>query len=256
MNIDEIYTSLEEAKKEIWTRWNDKELRRKVEKYLNGNIPEPFLAEPKAVYADHLASPDWSFFNFYEKSKEANLKPVIFEYLEDVFVTTNFSKASLAKMTFYHGKNDHGDMITSNKHIIDLSGKNEKKRIKDICTLSGENFVDFHHRAVNEFCDGIEFYDGSDWLHKMGNKPINYYKNMLALYIRNGILFENYLLNDSKERKFIEEIIMPSVEFIKKEFGLKPLIVRLIPRSEEESKYWWCYPEFIKILLDKKPKSK
>ena len=41
-DIKDIYTPLSVAKKEIWRRWNDKELRKKVEKFLGGDIPEVF----------------------------------------------------------------------------------------------------------------------------------------------------------------------------------------------------------------------
>ncbi len=252
MNIDDIYTSLEEAKEEIQRRWNDKGLEKKVEKYLKGKIPKPFLKEPKGICTSHVASPNWFLFNFYIKTKEAGLKPVVFEYLDDMFVTTNYDKASLGKMVFYHGKDVHGDMLTTSKHVIDLSGKNEKKKIRDICTLWDENLVDFHHRATDEFYEGIEVFDGSEWYHDMGRKPIDYYKYVLALYIRNGILFENFLLNSNIERKFIHDVLIPAFEFVKKEFGLKPLIVPLIPRNEEETRYWWCYPAFIKILVNRK----
>jgi hypothetical protein len=34
MNLDDIYTPLEEAKEEIQRRWEDKELKKKVEEYL------------------------------------------------------------------------------------------------------------------------------------------------------------------------------------------------------------------------------
>ena len=46
-DIDTIYTSLEEAKEEVWRRWNDKELRAKVEESLGGDVPEVFRDEPK-----------------------------------------------------------------------------------------------------------------------------------------------------------------------------------------------------------------
>ena len=39
-DIKDIYTPLSVAKKEIWRRWNDKELRKKVEDFLGGDIPE------------------------------------------------------------------------------------------------------------------------------------------------------------------------------------------------------------------------
>ena len=39
-DIKDIYTPLSVAKKEIWRRWNDKELRKKVENFLGGDLPE------------------------------------------------------------------------------------------------------------------------------------------------------------------------------------------------------------------------
>ena len=253
MTLDDIYTPLEEAKKELEKRWNDKELKNKVGEYLEDNIPLIIRDEPKAICTFHVATPNWAFFHFWEESNRADLKPLVFEYLDDLFVTTNFDKASLAKMVFYHGKNDHGDMITSHENVIDLGGRHEKKKIKDIETVWGENFVDFHHRAIKTFYENIEIHDGSDWYHKMGRNPTEYYKYVFALYIRNGILFENYLLT-SKEKKFTEEILLPAFEFVWNKFGVKPLIVPISPQNEADKKHWWCYPEFIKILIGGKKK--
>jgi hypothetical protein len=248
MNLDYIYTPLEEAKKEIWKRWNDKELAKKVEKYLNGHIPHVLNDEPKAISTSHIATPNWAFLHFWMSSLKVGLKPVAFEYTEDKFVTTNYDKASLAKMIFYHGKDDNGKMLTSSKHAIDLTGKEEKKLIKEIKTLWGENFVDFHHRVLNSYYKDIEIHDGSDWYHKMGKNAEEYYKYVLALYIRNGILFENFSLVKS-EGRFTREILIPAFEDVYREFGLKPLIVRIYADDEGDHKYWFYYPEFIKMML-------
>lgn len=251
MTIDEIYTPLEEAKKEIWKRWNDPELKKKIDEYFGGiNLPEELKGDPKAICTFHVATPNWAFFHFWEAAQEIELKPLVFEYLDDIFVTTNFDKASLAKMVFYHGRNDRGEMIKSSQHIIDLSGKNEKKKIKEIQTLWGENFVEFHHRSLCTYYDDLEICDGSDWYHKLGKTPAEYYKYIFAFYIRNGILFENYLLT-SKEKKFTEEVLLPNFEYVWKKFGVKPLIVPITPQFEADQKHWWCYPEFIKLMLKK-----
>jgi len=214
MNLDEIYTPLEEAKKELDKRWKDKELKKKVDEYLGDNIPKIIADEPKALCTAHVASPTWAFFHFWEEAQKIGLKSVAFEYLDDLFVTTNFDKASLGKMIFYHGQ------------------ENEKVKIKDIFTLWGEKLVDFHHRALNTFYEDIEIFDGSDCYHKMGNTPKEYYKFMFALYIRNGILFENYLLT-GKEKKFTEEVLLPAFEFVWKKFGVKPLIVPVTPQVKQ-----------------------
>jgi hypothetical protein len=251
MNVNDIYTPLSEAKAELERRWNDPELRKKVEEYLGDNLPLPFHGEPRALCTFHVATSNWAFFHFWKASQEINLKPLVFEYTDDLFVTTNFDKASLAKMVFYHGRNDKNEMITSSHHIIDLCGKNEKKKIKDVETLWGEGLVDFHHRTLNTFYEDLEIYDGSDDYHKLGKNPKEYYKYIFAFYIRNGILFENYLLT-SKEKKFTEEVLLPAFEFVWKKFGVKPLIVPLTPQNEADGKHWWCYPEYIKTLLGNK----
>ena len=135
MKLDDIYTPLEGAKGELERRWKDQELKKKVDEYLGDNLPPPIRKEPKALCTSHVATPNWAFFHFWEASQKINLKPLVFEYTDDLFVTTNFDKASLGKMVFYHGRNDCGDIWTSSQHIIDLVGKNEKKKIKDIKTL-------------------------------------------------------------------------------------------------------------------------
>jgi len=253
MNLDEIYIPLEEAKKEIEKRWKDKKLEKKVNDYLGDNIPPVIKDEPKAICTFHVATPNWAFFHFWEEAHKIGLKPLVFEYLDDVFITTNFDKVSLAKMVFYHGKDDHDDMLTSSRQIIDLSGKNEKKKIKDVETVWGEKLVDFHHRAIKTYYEDIEIFDGSDYYHKLGKTPAEYYKYIFAYYIRNGILFENYLLTN-KEKKFTEEVLLPAFEYVWKKFGIKPLIVPITPQNEAAKKHWWCYPEFIKILLNRKQK--
>jgi hypothetical protein len=248
MTLNDLYTPLDEAEKELKKRWEDPILKEKVEKYLGENIPHCLRDEPKALCTSHLATPNWAFFHFWEASRKIGLKPLAFEYTDDLFVTTNYDKASLGKMVFYHGKDDRGKMITSSQHVIDLGGKNEKKKIRELETLWGENFVDFHHRALTAFYEDIEIHDGSDYYHKLGRNPKEYYKYIFAFYIRNGILFENYLLTD-KEKQFTEEILLPAFEYVWKKFGVKPLIVPIWPQNESDNKYWWCYPEYIRILL-------
>jgi len=253
LKINDIYTPLEEAKVEIWRRWNDKELEKKVHKFLAGKIPEIFLKEPRAISTTHVATPNWALLHFKKEAKEVNLRPLVFEYLEDIFITTNFDKVSLARMIFYHGKDNHGDMLTSKRHIIDLTGREEKKQIKEINTVWGENFVDFHHKVFREHCQEVEILDGSSFYKKMGKNAKEYYPYVLALYIRHGILFENYLANKHEE-KFMKEVFFPSINLVYKKFGLKPLIVPIAPQNEADNKYWWCYPEFIKSLIPKQDK--
>jgi hypothetical protein len=62
----DIYTPIEEAKEEIWRRWNDPALQKKVPDYL-GSIPECFQREPRAVLFRNIASPDIEFHHFVHR---------------------------------------------------------------------------------------------------------------------------------------------------------------------------------------------
>ena len=49
----ELYTSIKEAKEEIWHRWNNNALRHEVETFL-GEVPPVLKKEPKAVLFRHV----------------------------------------------------------------------------------------------------------------------------------------------------------------------------------------------------------
>jgi hypothetical protein len=44
LRLENFYTPLSEAKREIWRRWNDKALRKKVEEFLDGDVPKMLIA--------------------------------------------------------------------------------------------------------------------------------------------------------------------------------------------------------------------
>jgi len=137
-DVKEIYTPLSIAKKEIRKRWNDKELRKKVEDFL-GEIPEIFKKEPSAVLARHVTAPNSEFFHFLELVRLTSLKPVNLEYLKDKYVSCNPAKLYLGKMCFfkkdenyYFGKkhgtqkyyNENGTLIYElNYYLGDLQGE-------------------------------------------------------------------------------------------------------------------------------------
>lgn len=249
MNELEIYTSIEDAKEEIWKRWNNKELKKKVEAYLGGNIPEPFKKEPRAVLARPITTPDIEHMHFLKMSSQLNLNPCSFEYTEDKFYTINEDKLALAKMNFYCGKDEEGKEKIDIKKIIDFRGV-EGNKIKDMKTLWGENFVDFHHKILKSTSSNIELFDGSDWYKSMGKNAIEYYPYFLSIFIRNGVLFENFLLDDEVEGKFTHDVVLPAFRKAEILFGIKPLIIPAIPREKINDQYWWCYPKSIKELVE------
>lgn len=246
MKLDDIYTPLEEAKEEIKRRWEDKELQKKVEEFLGDDIPHFLLDSPKAFLARHIASPNFEFFLFEEQANKIGLESVLPEFTEDIFVPENTSKYHLGKMFFEGEIGKKGGKNIVAELVVDFNKSNGKK-IKEVTTFKGENITDFHHRLFKQHQNDIshKIHDFSDWLKKYDNNPEKFYLYFLAFFIRNGILFENFLLN-KEEEKFTIKHVIPNFEYLTKKFGLKPIIVRLLPKEQEEDIHWYCYTHNLK----------
>ena len=59
--------------------------------------------------------------------------------------------------------------------------------------------------------------------------------------IQNGILFENFVLNDANEKGFSYEVFLPIFLKVFHYFKLKPIIVALSPTEIEHEEFWACY---------------
>lgn len=243
-----MYSTLEEAKEEIWNRWNNTSLRKKAEDFL-GEVPGDLRCGPCAIMYRQITTPNTELIHFLSLAKQINLKPLSLEYLEDKFVTTNSCKLSWGKMAFYQGRNRNGEAIFYYKIIIDFF-KSDGKKFREIKTLWGENFVDFHHRIIGKNSSCIKILDFSSWYKKRGENATDYYPYILSLFVCHGILFENFLMY-GKESNFTNKVVQPAIDKVKKHFGVKPLIVPLAPQNEVLDKYWWCYPNYIEQEIPK-----
>ena len=244
MNELDIYTPLEEAKEEIWRRWNNHELKKDVARYL-GTVPSVFETEPRVCLFRNVASPDNECIKFFEIAKQINLRPICGEYLDDKFVSRNRDKLGLAKMYFFHGWNKNGKAITTHRMTINHDSSNGNI-FKQIETLWGENFINFHHRIFSLTPFKIELCDISSWLKRNGNSILELYPKYLALFICHGVLFEDFITNEEEEEEFFHSVVYPSFEKLINLFGLKPLIVSLLTSETPAiDKYWFCYSEEI-----------
>jgi len=236
----DIYTPLEEAKEEIWKRCENQRLKEKVAEFIV-DIPPPLNKEPRAVLDRHIISLNNEFSHFSNLATRINLKPVGLEYLNDKFCALNRDKLFLAKMPFLRKVNNNGNKAFQYKIIINFD-RSEKDRISKLKTMWGENLTIFHHRMLSQHSPQIELYDASSWYKSNGGKAENYYVNFLSLFICNGVLFENFVTN-SEEEKFAIRVVYPALMEVKRIFGVKPLIVPLLPHDKASDKYWYCYSE-------------
>lgn len=242
-----VYTPWREAVAELRRRRKDPKLAKRVRKLLPHGVPAPLKDAPCLVLFRHIATPNYEINRFMACADSiTDFKTLILEYGEDKFIDRNQGKYYLGKMRFYRGLNKHGDPVHENIGVIDFNASNTKP-INTLKTKWDDDFVEFHHNLFdNHFPEFTHVrHDISSWLHKHGERAGDYYKSFLSLFVRDGILFENFLL-DKRERGFTEKIILPTLLEIERETGYKPLIVTMAPTTMEEDAFWYSYPEKVR----------
>ena len=239
--LEGTHISLDEAREELKKRWDDVELRKKIEDELGDNFWPEFKNMPRGMLGRALQSPDNGFVFFKQRSKYLNAIPLGNEYLGDVFVSVNEDKKGLGRL--------HVVLENGSKAVIDIIDfhANEKKLINDVILKTGKKLVDFHHELLEILGYGMETRDMTIWARGLGTAK-DYYYYYLLHFVAHGVFFENAEAFDDDERgvSFMNNIAIPAIKKIENKFGLKPLIVRLYPNPEtqtvDEDFFWCCYP--------------
>ena len=248
---DNIYLTPTQAREEISRRRNDLQLVNKATKYLKNKIPHALKDGPKAVLARVLASPNHEFFEFQRLAEEAGMEGWCLEYTNDKFRAENFDKYYLGKLFFKHGIGKKGGEKSSVLKVIDFD-QAEGKLVCSLETLWGENFVDFHHRLVRATAsEASNFEDAAWWIEENGKKTSLFYPYYLAMFICHGVLFENFLVDD---KQLIDELFLPALDIVYREFGLYPLVVPLSPIESEYDLHWRQYPSEVESVAIEKIK--
>lgn len=245
------YTPLEQALAELARRRQDQTLTPP-----QPSLPVPFASGPKAVLFRHLATPNYETRCFVAATQATKvLEPVVLEYTHDRFSDINEWKCSAAKIPFYKSTDPKGQIQFEALNVLDFN-ISRGRPLGELQTRWGQSLVEFHHelfrRAFPDLQNG--FFDLSDWLHENGPSARAYYQSFLKLFIRDGILFDNFLL-EGPEVPFNQTVVLPSLTAVIKETGLKPLIVPLLPQESAGSKYWLCQPPEDKKFVTEKLKS-
>lgn len=247
LRLENFYTPLAEAKKEIQRRRKDKNLRKKINKFLKSDILDHFGKNPRAVFCRYVLSPNFEFKYFLSIAKMAELKPLALQYSDDKLVAKNTPKYYLCKMFFYDGDGKRGGEKMDTLRVVNLN-KWEGKKLCNVQTLNNENLVVFHNNLLKKTIANkkYEIFDFSDWFNEK-KKLLKryYYLHYLALFVCNGVLFENFLTN-KEEIQFTKNKVIPSFNKIQKMFGVKPLIFPLNSIKSEESPSWFYYSNRIK----------
>jgi len=245
-----IYTQFPQIKEEVERRWNDQNLKKRVEEFFGSNMLDVFSSRPRAVLSRSIGTPNKELGYFLDLAKELGLEPLILEY-PDKFVAKNLDKYHLCRM-FFTKVSKKGVMTpVATLKIIDFN-EDEGKNLRDIKTTWGENIIEFHHKLLHSHYPEVEnkILDFSEWFNKTRYISNHYYLYFLALFIRNGVLFDNFLIEDKEEGMFINSKFLPSLEEAERIFGMKPLIFPLLPFENEQFTQWLSYPEQVKNMLE------
>lgn len=249
-----IYTTWEDALAELDRRQADPELKEKARALMPQGIPPTLDGKKNLVLFRHIATPNYEVSRFLVGADALadQADPIILEYTKDKFTNRNDWKFSLGKLAFHKGHSKTNEILIENKVIIDVNESNFKP-IHSIETHWGQNLVEFHHDLFEStypmFKDAK--FDLSDWLHAVGPTAKDYYTAFLALFVRDGILFENFMV-DGKEESFTKDVILPAIFAIEKATGVRPLIVPLEPTHIEGDRFWLSYPSRLKEFLEGK----
>lgn len=244
-----VYTPIDDAINYLEQRSTNLDLIN----FFNSKIPtRPMFignTDKFAFLSRDLVSPNFETKKFIEFVKKNNiLKPVFWEYYSDKFSPdVNMSKRSLAKMTFHFGFDKSGNDRIRNMTVVDFNLYNGKK-INEVKTLWGQSLVEFHHELLGFIHPDIikkevVLFDATEWYKSVGEKVSVYYENLLLLYLKNGILFEEYVLDDQHESVFIKNVFLPAFIKIYKETGFKPLICHLDSKNKSNNNFGMYYPD-------------
>jgi hypothetical protein len=153
-------------------------------------------------------------------------------------------------MPLYQYTGSDGRDMVRFKTVIDFN-KSTGKSIGELTASCHVPLVDFHHMlfenvtglAVEDVC-----IDGTPWFKANGGVAEHYYTSLLSFFIRDAILFDNFMLN-SKEKRFTTQIVLPAFQEVTKRFGVRPLIVQLLPGEDELRAFWDEYPKKVEALI-------
>ena len=244
--LDNIYVSLDVARAALEERRKDSALLKRIETLVGADFIPEFKTGPKGVLWKYLLSPDNGFSFFLHQCAYVKVAPLVLEYLGDMFITINEEKKGLGRLRL--------TLPDGSRQVIDIMDfpPNQRKRMDEVMLKTGESLADLHHRllSISGYQTGLR--DQTGWAHAIG-RPADYYDKYLAHFIAHGVLFESYLTDDPDEREvaFTREVVAPAMDRLEKEFGLRPLIVRLFPEQQDEDEdfYWWSYPPHVNEYL-------
>jgi hypothetical protein len=240
--VQELYTPLAEAQRILKERKSNSSLCATITEWTTAlPCPPPLDTTPHLVYAPSIVSPNLEMLHLLERENTLGMPLHFYEYTHDKFVHLNYVKRCLGHLNFV--EDDAPRTIVKEKRILDFQTA-QGKYMDEIRTLSGEGFVEFHHRLLREAVPRPlpPTTDFSAWFSRSKNhSPTLPYARYLGIFIVDGILLANFT-TEKHEILFTEQVVLPAFRFLRETFGVKPLIVPVSPIDSDDSAFWNYYP--------------
>jgi hypothetical protein len=249
--LSSVYTPYSEAVRQVKERWADPELEKKIRTH--ASLPDLVqgFTTPHAILCRSLIVPNREVSYFLDMVEEPKLPHLFLEY-EDKFVGRNKDKHALGKVICEKGHDHRGRCFYKKTTIINFNTE-EGKLLGQVTTRWGESLIAFKRRLLEFVHPGQEKHiaDLTTWFNSRRYATKYYYLDFLSIFLRHGILFENFLLGDPDEREFFYKKMLPSFKKLEELYGIKPLIVPLLPLEFEKNEGWLAYPEHLEAEIQK-----
>ena len=248
-----LYTPLSDAYAALRHRRTDAALRHRVAALVGHDVPAPLRESPRTVFFRNIVSPNFEAHRFIQLTEpNTSVPPLFWEYRSDKFTSNNDLKRYLGKLYFHHGHGKTNKPIVEALNIIDFV-LSDGQPLTSVKTVWGQDFATFHHELFTAHFrrHASSFFEATHWLHARGMRAKHYYQSFLSLFVRDGILFENILLN-RRELPFTTSVFLPAFLEVYRATGFKPLVVPLAPTHNEEDRGWMFYPGTMQSSVQQK----
>lgn len=228
-----MYTSLDQAVKELKLRRQDPTIVSRVKDLLGGLLPAGLPTEPPACILRQVASCRYEDVAFAELAESAGLTPFWPTYLADRYTTVNPDKVNYVRVRLKISDSHNAKF----KVVCDMGAlDHEKPELGQVKTKyqngDGQPLLlpDLHLQmrkiALPDYA--ANFFDVSDWYKAQILRSGQYYTSIFALFICYGVMFEDYHdgPNAASLQAFVKRRVEPAFNFVSQEIGLRPLLVK------------------------------
>lgn len=227
-----MYVDIKQARHELQRRVS---LRDTVEAWWRERgwgLPPMDFRLPTALFARHVATYRYEDAVFDCMARSTGLSPLWIEYLDDRMCSGNEFKRSLCAPKILERVGRKGGFLAPAMDVADVSAW-ETKPLRTVRARDGRLLADLHHSLHDKLANGPRV-DCSEWLGALGGKAALYYEGFISLFVAHAVLVEDYdsADGDCKMGAFVENILQPALEAVRRHFDVKPLIVRLPWREE------------------------